>query len=332
MTRRYLLIIILLLFLQISCKTSEYRVIDQNMDFRGEMRDLIERISHYGKKSNPSFLVIPQNGQELITLDGDASGPVALSYVESIDGTGREDLFYGYEEDNRRTPQQVTSYMLSYLSRFKGAGKTVLVIDYCETVEKMSISIEKSKERGFLTYPADHRALDHISVNPKEPLSANNRSIRTLSEASNFLYLINPSGFSTRELYLQALENSLYDILIIDLFDNDGAALTSDDISRLQVKPGGGTRLVLAYMSIGEAEDYRYYWKNIWMVDPPSWLGKENKQWKGNYKVHYWKDEWQSLLLGDENAYLDLILSKGFDGVYLDLVDAFWYFENLFTS
>jgi endo-alpha-1,4-polygalactosaminidase (GH114 family) len=33
--------------------------------------------------------------------------------------------------------------------------------------------------------------------------------------------------------------------------------------------------LVIAYMSIGEAEDYRYYWKEEWKNNPPEWLGEE---------------------------------------------------------
>jgi cysteinyl-tRNA synthetase len=39
--------------------------------------------------------------------------------------------------------------------------------------------------------------------------------------------------------------------------------------------------------------------------------------------VRYWDPEWQSLLFGNRKAYLDRILDAGFDGVYLDGVDAF---------
>jgi cysteinyl-tRNA synthetase len=53
----------------------------------------------------------------------------------------------------------------------------------------------------------------------------------------------------------------------------------------------------------------------------------ENRQWKGNYKGDYWDPDWQAIILGGENAYLDKILAAGFDGVYLDIIDAFEYFE-----
>ena len=58
------------------------------------------------------------------------------------------------------------------------------------------------------------------------------------------------------------------------------------------------------------------------------WIEADNPEWGGNYKVHYWDGEWQSLIYGNENAYLDRIVDAGFDGVYLDIIDAFEYFED----
>ena len=40
--------------------------------------------------------------------------------------------------------------------------------------------------------------------------------------------------------------------------------------------------------SVGEAEDYRFYWRKGWKAGSPSFLGKENPQWKHNYAVRYW--------------------------------------------
>jgi len=80
-------------------------------------------------------------------------------------------------------------------------------------------------------------------------------------------------------------------------------------------------------MSIGEAEDYRYYWKAEWKTNPPSWLAEENPNWPGNYKVRYWNEDWQNIIYGNNDSYLRKILDAGFDGVYLDIIDAFEYFE-----
>ena len=50
-------------------------------------------------------------------------------------------------------------------------------------------------------------------------------------------------------------------------------------------KEGGGSLLVIAYMSIGEAENYRYYWQEEWEGNPPSWLAEKNPDFPDNYKV-----------------------------------------------
>ena len=97
-------------------------------------------------------------------------------------------------------------------------------------------------------------------------------------------------------------------------------------------RAGGTAREVLAYLSIGEAEDYRYYFDPGWVYpfggqpngSAPCWLARTNPDWAGNYKVQYWSDAWQRIILG----YLDRIIDDGFDGVYLDIVDAFEYWGD----
>ncbi len=81
------------------------------------------------------------------------------------------------------------------------------------------------------------------------------------------------------------------------------------------------------HMSIGEAEDYRFYWSSDCDDEKPEWIEAENPRWPGNYKVKYWNPNWQSIIFGSSDAYLDKILAGGFDGVYLDIIDAFDYFE-----
>ena len=85
--------------------------------------------------------------------------------------------------------------------------------------------------------------------------------------------------------------------------------------------------MVICYMSIGEAEDYRYYWQNSWNSNKPSWLRDENPDWAGNYKVAYWDASWQEVIYGNNTSYLKKILDADFDGVYLDIIDAYEYFE-----
>jgi cysteinyl-tRNA synthetase len=76
-------------------------------------------------------------------------------------------------------------------------------------------------------------------------------------------------------------------------------------------------------LSIGEAEDYRSYWKPSWKLNPPDFLMKENPDWPGNYGVKFWVKSWQQIILEE----IDKITAQGFDGLYLDKVDLFEDFE-----
>jgi hypothetical protein len=46
-----------------------------------------------------------------------------LKYIQSIDGSGREDLFYGYITDNVETPLEENEQMLGFFAIGKPAGK-----------------------------------------------------------------------------------------------------------------------------------------------------------------------------------------------------------------
>ncbi len=116
---------------------------------------------------------------------------------------------------------------------------------------------------------------------------------------------------------------SPFDLLVVD-YSKDGSdatALTSEEVALLKRKPDGSRRLVIAYLSVGEAESYRFYWKAAWKRDKPSWLLGENPDWEGNYSVCFWDPEWQNLMCGNPAAYLDRIIAQGFDGIYLDKCD-----------
>jgi len=123
---------------------------------------------------------------------------------------------------------------------------------------------------------------------------------------------------------LGQIRSSAFDLAVID-YSSDGTAWgewTSAEIESIRYSPGGDKKVV-AYMSIGEAEDYRFYWQPWWGVGNPDWIVKENPAWPGNYKVKYWDPEWQAIIFGSEESYLGKIIAQGFDGVYLDIVDAY---------
>ncbi len=300
---------------------------ESDINYRQEMRNFVQGISNYAKQIKSAFIVIPQNGHTLLTENGEATGPLSQSYIEAIDGIGREDLFYGYEEDNKPTSESERNSMIAFMDLAETNGIEVLVTDYCWTQSFVDSSYAMSEARGYISFAADKRELNDVPTYPVVPHNVNSKGITSLKNAKNFLYLINPSLYSTKETYLNAVRNTDYDVVIIDLFYND-EELNADDVVFLKIKKNGADRLAIAYMSIGEAESYRYYWKKEWATNPPSWLAGENPDWPGNYKVRYWDKDWQRIIYGNDSSYLKKIIDAGFDGVYLDIIDAYEYFEG----
>jgi len=298
---------------------------NQGRDYKYEMRNFVIGISQYSKTLHSGFVIIPQNGQELVTSDGMAGGSIASGYINAIDGQGREDLFYGYDSDDTPTASDTRNYLISFLDRIKQSGKIVLVTDYCFTQSKMTDSYVQSGGKGYVSFAADHRDLNNIPVFPPVINNQNSDNVSALSDAKNFLYLIDPTNF-TKSQFIGAINNTNYDLVIMDLFINN-EEFSAAEIESMKQKKDGGKRLLICYMSIGEAEDYRYYWQAAWNTSKPSWLGAENPAWPGNYQVNYWDKNWQNIIYGNDQSYAKRILDAHFDGVYLDKIDAFENFE-----
>ena len=131
--------------------------------------------------------------------------------------------------------------------------------------------------------------------------------------------------YQLQEIDLPEIGRTCYDLIVIDYSSDggEGGEFTRGEIAAL-ADSSGGPKIVLAYLSIGEAEDYRFYWRGEWEPGDPSWLDEENPEWRGNYKVRYWEAEWQGIVL----EYADRLIDAGFDGAYLDLIDAYEYYED----
>ena len=119
------------------------------------------------------------------------------------------------------------------------------------------------------------------------------------------------------------LKNTDFDLLLIEPSHN-GIFLTKSQVEQLKTKKNGGKRIVISYLSIGEAEDYRGYWKKEWSKKWPKWIVKENPDWKGNYIVKYWNSEWKNVI----KEYRGKLGSIGVDGYLLDTVDSYYYFQE----
>lgn len=316
-----------LIFSFSSCSKDDNNL-DNETEFKQKMREFVIGISQYSKAIKPNFLIVPQNGIELVSSNGQISGQPHTDYLKAIDANGQEDLFYGYDNDDQATSSIDNNYLRELLNISKNAGKTILVTDYCSTQSKMTNSYLENFNAGYISFSANQRELTNIPAFPNSIYQENNVVVNNLSQVKNFLYLINPTNFTSKSEFITAVTSTNYDLLIMDLFFKDNTQFTSSEITQLKNKANGGKRLILSYMSIGEAENYRYYWQPSWNTNKPSWLDTQNPIWAGNYKVKYWNKEWQNIIYDSNNSYVKKIIDSNFDGVYLDIIDAFEYYEQ----
>jgi cysteinyl-tRNA synthetase len=149
------------------------------------------------------------------------------------------------------------------------------------------------------------------------------------------------------------LMNSRYDLLVLEplctdwsyeeakRFDTAGMVAK---IKASKANNGIDRKLVMAYVNIAEAEDWRWYWiENNWPAweqgkprpaGLPNWILKQDPDgWSGNFPVAYWDADWQDIVIFGENtgdnpdrhfkSAIDEIIQDGFDGVFMDWVAAF---------
>ncbi len=320
--------LVLIINLSACKKEDDDNPLPDNMDYKQEMRNFVQEISAYSKSIHPTFAIIPQNGADLVSTNGDDTGSPNMTYINAI-GIGQEDLLYGYDADDQATSAADTEWIRHFLDMAKNNGSfKIMVTDYCSTHSKMDNSYALNNASGYISFAADHRELDHMPDYPEQIHHENASVISNLQDAKNFLYLITPDNeYDTKQAFVDAVKSTNYDYIIMDLFF-DGQEFSVAQIEELKQKANGGKRLLICYMSIGEAEDYRYYWNDDWANNHPLWLEKENPNWPGNYNVRYWEDDWKNIIFGNDYSYLDKILNAGFDGVYLDIIEGFEYFEE----
>lgn len=158
------------------------------------------------------------------------------------------------------------------------------------------------------------------SLSPSPAISPT--PVASPSQKSPVGWQISSFGIQLQNLDLSQAKASPFDMLICD-YSHDGSAARRYSKEEVDQLKSGGRKLV-GYLSVGEAESYRGYWKKSWKPGSPVWLGPTNPEWGGNYKVHFWDPQWHSLVF----AYADSIIEQGFDGLFLDVVDGYEFWES----
>src|ERR1700730_1028346 len=124
------------------------------------------------------------------------------------------------------------------------------------------------------------RCLDRLACVPPDPLSLSAVVVVLLPlcaavRADQRLQEIRSWAFQLQNVDPVEIKLSPYDLIVIDYgFDRRNAtAFPREVVNLMRSKPDGKKRLLFAYLSVGEAESYRYYWQDNWLTARPEWLG-----------------------------------------------------------
>ena len=136
-------------------------------------------------------------------------------------------------------------------------------------------------------------------------------------------------GYQLRLIDPDEVAASPFDLVVVDHAISANRRFvrefTPAEVERMRTRPDGTRRVLLAYLSIGEAERYRFYWDQAW-YEPgraPSWLATANERWDGNWRARFWERGWQDVIYAGSDTYLARIGAQGFDGIYLDRADVY---------
>jgi cysteinyl-tRNA synthetase len=212
------------------------------------------------------------------------------------------------------------------------------------TVKQPGSEIRLSRHTGVLTFTPV--ATNHLPIllNSSDAMSEPMALTDVAFWAYQLQSISEPGAVET-------LVGSHYDMLVLEPTCTDWSSDDRDFDTKgmvVQVKRSPASdstyrKLVIAYIDIGEAEDWRWYWDPEWpewdcIGDPPAaWpdyvLACDPDGWTGNYPVAYWDEAWKDIILYGQNtgshpdrdyaSALDEVIKHGFDGIYLDWVEGY---------
>ena len=210
----------------------------------------------------------------------------------------------------------------------KNNGLQILTFDYAKKHKVIKDTYLRAAKAGYRPFvaPAKGSALTKIPPFPIIPFNENSDNVLSINKLKNYLYLGETARFGRQDEFALKLHSTNYDAVIVDVF-HGRLPLTRQAVETLKYKKIGSRRLVLARMDIGTAASYRYYWKPDWGPGNPFWLLDPYPKNPDRFIVEFWRPEWQQIITGDANSYIYGIIKQGFDGVVLEGLLSYLFFE-----
>lgn len=214
--------------------------------------------------------------------------------------------------------------MVYAVDAMREAGRRIMSIENCKGLKEVDAA-NKAADRDLVlsSVSSGNPRLDTL---PKgHPRAENAAPVSTITAARTWLPLLRGDRFGTKAEWLMALEKTNHDMLLMDVAHRGVDPVTAFEVKRLKFKELGAPRLVMAVLPIGKAYDWRWYWQKGWEAGNPSFLFAPDQDDPGSFIAALDNPQWKELL----GKTLAAILDAGFDGVVLDDVDTYLWFEDL---
>ncbi len=301
-------------------------------DYAEDMRRFIQSIGRFARHHKRDFVVIVQNGLELLSKaeGGDVLKQVAArTYMRSVEGVLVEGMHFGRKKFGVPTPPEQRARMMAQLNFAKQARHKILAVDYTDTRAEIDKAYAFAREKGFIPFVAHAKGpdLNTIPPYPTIPFGENPKSLLSMSQVKNFAWIQDSSAYGQEAEYALTMHRNNFDLLITDAF-HGLEPLGRKAVDTLKFKQIGSRRLVLAHINIGTAASYQYYWKPHWRKGSPIWIKAPVAGNPDQYYVEYWRPEWQQIVSGDTNSFIYGLVRQGYDGVILDGVEAYRFFDG----
>jgi cysteinyl-tRNA synthetase len=313
------------------------RQVEQNEPAQ-EMRNLIRDISKYARRFNPNFGIITEGGLELLEkedpVDPTQNSP-ARTYMKSFDGINILGLNFHPPlkgKGNIITDKKIKKKLLRLSDLGQKRGLKIFTTDFATDLKTTQESYNLNLTKGYIPFTAKSVGMDYvfdsISDMLSRPINENSQNISGLKNVKNYLYLTDSSNFDRQQDFVIAVSNTNYDIIFLDVFHKGRTPYSKAAIQGMKFKKLGARRLVFAYMNIGAAENYRYYWRDSWREGEPPFISETIPANPDRHYVEYWQAGWRRIITGNTNSYIYGIIKQGFDGVILGGLDSFMFFES----
>ena len=302
------------------------------LDLREEMRKFVIAIAQFSRQYRNDFRVIARGGLDLLVkrgvLDDQRTSP-ARTYIRSLDGLIAEGIFSSLTHPEKPPSAEKQSKIMRVVNYAKINGVRVFTFDHGKSRGFIDRTHHKAKKFGFVSLVSQKKLseISYLPTYPKRPFDENPKNILSLGQVKNFVAITNSIPFGRQDSFALKLHSTNYDMVIVDVF-HGRQPLTRRAVETLKFKKVGAKRLVIAQMNIGLAASYKYYWEDRWGEGSPSFINVPLRNDPDQYYVKYWLPRWQNLIAGDTNSYLYGIIRQGFDGVLIDGLETYKFFED----